>query len=90
MRHTVCHSILIWNKIVHKTTIRCNFNSAKTYCEALGMELLIPTPTFSISDVHGSFFLGLECVNGTAKDIYTKEPFSNTKIECDKEVIKLS
>ena len=54
------------------------------------MELLIPTPTFSISDVHGSFFLGLECANGTAKDIYTKEPFSNTKIECDKEVIKLS
>ena len=54
------------------------------------MELLIPTPSFSISEVHGSFFLGLECVNGTAKDIYTGKVFSKTKIECDKEVIKLS
>ena len=65
-------------------------NSAKTYCEALGMELLIPTQAFSLSDIYGSFFLGLECFNDTAKDIYTGKLFSKTKIECDKEVIKLS
>ena len=64
-------------------------NSAKTYCQALGMKLPIPTPKFSINFI-GSFFLGLECVNGTTYDIYSGKPFLTTKIECDKEVIKLS
>ena len=64
-------------------------NSAKTYCEALGMKLPIPSPKFSIT-FFGSFFLGLECINGTTYDIYSGKPFLTTKIECDKEVIKLS